>query len=133
MGCCAGGFQDPEMEECQNIEEIIKLIKQRMEGYTSEKENIDIYLQDPSSQPKGNISIYATKEELELIRYTSSKIEEEFNRAIQLLENYKDSIPLEKAIKNIKELCGSANERDFINMKYLMDDFTKYCNSHYNK
>ena len=133
MGCCGSGIPDPEIEECKSIDDLINIIETRMQSYVKEKENIDIYLQDPTSQPKGNISIYATKEELEEIRNTSSKIEEEFNRAIQLLENYKDSIPLEKAIKNIKDLCGSANERDFINMKYLMDDFTKYCNSHYNK
>ena len=31
----------------------------------------------------------------------------------------------------MKDLSGSANERDFISMKYLMDDFTKYCQNHY--
>ena len=85
MGCCGSGIPDPEMEECKSIDEIIHLIESRMQDYVKEKENIDIYLQDPTSQPKGNISIYATKEELEEIRNTSSKIEEEFTRAIQLL------------------------------------------------
>ena len=131
MGCCGGGIPDPEIEECKSIDEIINLIEQRMQGFVKEKENIDIYLQDPTSQPKGNISIYATKEELEEIRNTSSKIEEEFTRAIQLLNKYKNKIPLDKGINNMKDLSASANERDFISMKYLMDEFTKYCNSHY--
>ena len=131
MGCCGSGIPDPEMEECKSIDEIIHLIESRMQDYVKEKENIDIYLQDPTSQPKGNISIYATKEELEEIRNTSSKIEEEFTRAIQLLNKYKKKIPLDKAINSMKDLSGSANERDFISMKYLMDEFTKYCNSHY--
>ncbi len=131
MGCCGSGIPDPEMEECKSIDEIIHLIESRMQGYVKEKENIDIYLQDPTSQPKGNISIYATKEELEEIRNTSSKIEEEFTRAIQLLNKYKNKIPLDKGINNMKDLSASANERDFISMKYLMDEFTKYCNSHY--
>lgn len=131
MGCCGSGIPDPEMEECKSIDEIIHLIESRMQGYVKEKENIDIYLQDPTSQPKGNISIYATKEELEEIRNTSSKIEEEFTRAIQLLNKYKKKIPLDKAIDCMKDLSGSANERDFISMKYLMDEFTNYCKSHY--
>ncbi len=131
MGCCGGGIPDPEIEECKSIDEIINLIEQRMQGFVKEKENIDIYLQDPTSQPKGNISIYATKEELEEIRNTSSKIEEEFTRAIQLLNKYKNKIPLDKGINNMKDLSASANERDFISMKYLMDEFTEYCNSHY--
>ena len=131
MGCCGGGIPDPEIEECKSIDEIINIIEQRMQGFVKEKENIDIYLQDPTSQPKGNISIYATKEELEEIRNTSSKIEEEFTRAIQLLNKYKNKIPLDKGINNMKDLSASANERDFISMKYLMDEFTKYCNSHY--
>ena len=131
MGCCGGGIPDPEIEECKSIDEIINLIEQRMQGFVKEKENIDIYLQDPTSQPKGNISIYATKEELEEIRNTSSKIEEEFTRAIQLLNKYKNKIPLDKGINNMKDLSASANERDFISMKYLMDEFTKYCNRHY--
>ena len=131
MGCCGGGIPDPEIEECKSIDEIINLIEQRMQGFVKEKENIDIYLQDPTSQPKGNISIYATKEELEEIRNTSSKIEEEFTRGIQLLNKYKDQIPLDKGIDKMKDLCGCANERDCISMKYLMDDFTKYCQNHY--
>ena len=131
MGCCGGGIPDPEIEECKSIDEIINIIEQRMQGFVKEKENIDIYLQDPTSQPKGNISIYATKEELEEIRNTSSKIEEEFTRAIQLLNKYKNKIPLDKGINNMKDLSASANERDFISMKYLMDELTKYCNSHY--
>ena len=131
MGCCGGGIPDPEIEECKSIDEIINLIEQRMQGFVKEKENIDIYLQDPTSQPKGNISIYATKEELEEIRNTSSKIEEEFTRAIQLLNKYKNKIPLDKGINNMKDLSASANERDFISMKYLMDEFTNYCKSHY--
>ena len=131
MGCCGSGIPDPEMEECKSIDEIIHLIESRMQDYVKEKENIDIYLQDPTSQPKGNISIYATKEELEEIRNTSSKIEEEFTRAIQLLNKYKKKIPLDKAIDCMKDLSGSANERDFISMKYLMDEFTNYCKSHY--
>ena len=68
---------------------------------------------------------------LEEIRNTSSKIEEEFTRAIQLLNKYKNKIPLDKGINNMKDLSASANERDFISMKYLMDELTKYCNSHY--
>ena len=131
MGCCGSGIPDPEMEECKSIDEIIHLIESRMQDYVKEKENIDIYLQDPTSQPKGNISIYATKEELEEIRNTSSKIEEEFTRAIQLLNKYKNKIPLDKGINNMKDLSASANERDFISMKYLMDEFTNYCKSHY--
>ena len=131
MGCCGSGIPDPEIEECKSIDDLINIIETRMQSYVKEKENIDIYLQDPTSQPKGNISIYATKEELEEIRNTSSKIEEEFTRAIQLLNKYKNKIPLDKGINNMKDLSASANERDFISMKYLMDEFTKYCNSHY--
>ena len=131
MGCCGSGIPDPEIEECKSIDDLINIIETRMQSYVKEKENIDIYLQDPTSQPIGNISIYATKEELEEIRNTSSKIEEEFTRAIQLLNKYKNKIPLDKGINNMKDLSASANERDFISMKYLMDEFTKYCNSHY--
>ena len=131
MGCCGSGIPDPEIEECKSIDDLINIIETRMQSYVKEKENIDIYLQDPTSQPKGNISIYATKEELEEIRNTSSKIEEEFTRAIQLLNKYKKKIPLDKAIDCMKDLSGSANERDFISMKYLMDEFTNYCKSHY--
>ena len=131
MGCCGSGIPDPEIEECKSIDDLINIIETRMQSYVKEKENIDIYLQDPTSQPIGNISIYATKEELEEIRNTSSKIEEEFTRAIQLLNKYKNKIPLDKGINNMKDLSASANERDFISMKYLMDEFTKYCNRHY--
>ena len=131
MGCCGSGIPDPEIEECKSIDDLINIIETRMQSYVKEKENIDIYLQDPTSQPIGNISIYATKEELEEIRNTSSKIEEEFTRAIQLLNKYKKKIPLDKAIDCMKDLSGSANERDFISMKYLMDEFTNYCKSHY--
>ena len=121
------GMEDKELEKCKKIDEVIDIINSRKEEYLSYKENIDIHFKDNTNFPSENVAVIGRKNTLQEIRESSSQIEEQFDKGLNLLNKYNKKIPINKAIKYMKEASAKANQRDVEGMKKAISEFEDYC------
>ena len=116
--CCGNNYIDPEIEECQNINDLKILLEGREIPLTKEKENYDNNL---------NNNIIDVNRKLDEV----NNVLKEYQRIIDLLVKYERKINVVKVKKFIYSICNFANEKDYASMKYIIDKLEEYCISHY--
>jgi len=126
--CCGADLTDPELENANNIDEIIEILKNRENEFLQKKDSLNQYLSNDNTKLPPNISPYATKNEIEEMYIKSSKIYDEYKRAIEILEVFKYKLKKNVVIDETKKLSKFAREDDYLSMKYLNNDLTNYCN-----
>ncbi len=57
--CCGQDLIDPEIDACDDFEQLLGVISERKQSYENEIKNITEYLANNKMKPKGKISIYS--------------------------------------------------------------------------
>lgn len=127
--CCRNqNYLEPEIEQCNNIQEIKQLLEEKKKDLIKEKE---IYNNKYSSLDKDETE---RSEQLNFNNKNTSfnKSLEEYDRLINLFMKYENKI---KNIFKVKKLVNNiytfAKKTDYASMKYIIDDIENYCISHY--
>ena len=123
--CCVSNYIDPEIEECENVNELKQILEDKKIPLIKDKENFDILLNNNKENiENNNFEINEKNNEIQ-------KVLEEYQRIINLLVKYEKKINVIKIKKLIHSICVFGNEKDFASMKFIIDKIENYCVSHY--
>ena len=123
-------YPDPQVENLQNVDELIKLLKTRAGEFSQKVESITAYFKNPENVPD-NVYIFAKKDELTKLKKNSEDILNQFNKFIDVINKYKDKINLSKAKDKTKKISRFAVEENIKEMKEIVDEYVKDCNKSY--
>ena len=123
-------YPDPQVENLQNVDELIKLLNTRAGEFSQKVESITAYFKNPENVPD-NVYIFAKKDELTKLKKNSEDILNQFNKFIDVINKYKDKINLSKAKDKTKKISRFAVEENIKEMKEIVDEYVKDCNKSY--
>ncbi len=123
-------YPDSNVENLKNADELIKLLNIRAGEFSQKVESIDAYFKNPKNVPD-NVYIYAKKDELKKLKKNSEDILTEYNKFIDVITKYKDKINISKAKDKTKKISKFAVEENIKEMKEVVDDYVKDCESSY--
>ena len=123
-------YPDPQVENLQNVDELIKLLNTRAGEFSQKVESIKAYFKNPENVPD-NVYIFAKKDELTKLKKNSEDILTEYNKFIDVINKYKNKINLSKAKDKTKKISKFAVEENIKEMKEIVDVYVKDCNKSY--
>ena len=121
--CCGNNYIDPEIEECENVNDLKQILEDKKIPLIKEKENYGILLNNNNIE-NNNFEINEKNNEIK-------NVLEQYERIIDLLVKYEKKINVNKIKKLIHSICNFGNEKDFGSMKFIIDRIENYCVSHY--
>lgn len=122
--CCRNkNYIEPEIEKCQNINDLQNVVEIKKNSLIKERENYQI---------NNFESERSDKLFLDNINTAINKSIEQFDRLVNLLMKYEKKIKnLFKIKKLVNNICNFGQEKDYASMKYIIDDIENYCITHY--
>ena len=122
--CCRNkNYIEPEIEKCQNINDLQNVVEIKKNSLIKERENYQI---------NNFESERSDKLFLDNINTAINKSIEQFDRLVNLLIKYEKKIKnLFKIKKLVNNICNFGQEKDYASMKYIIDDIENYCITHY--
>ena len=122
--CCRNkNYIEPEIEKCQNINDLQNVVEIKKNSLIKERENYQI---NNFKNEKSD------KLFLDNINTAINKSIEQFDRLVNLLMKYEKKIKnLFKIKKLVNNICNFGQEKDYASMKYIIDDIENYCITHY--
>ena len=122
--CCRNkNYIEPEIEKCQNINDLQNVVEIKKNSLIKEGENYQI---------NNFESERSDKLFLDNINTAINKSIEQFDRLVNLLMKYEKKIKnLFKIKKLVNNICNFGQEKDYASMKYIIDDIENYCITHY--
>ena len=122
--CCRNkNYIEPEIEKCQNINDLQNVVEIKKNSLIKERENYQI---------NNFESERSDKLFLDNINTAINKRIEQFDRLVNLLMKYEKKIKnLFKIKKLVNNICNFGQEKDYASMKYIIDDIENYCITHY--
>ena len=122
--CCRNkNYIEPEIEKCQNINDLQNVVENKKNSLIKERENYQI---------NNFESERSDKLFLDNINTAINKSIEQFDRLVNLLMKYEKKIKnLFKIKKLVNNICNFGQEKDYASMKYIIDDIENYCITHY--
>lgn len=122
--CCRNkNYIEPEIEKCQNINDLKNVVENKKNSLIKERENYQI---------NNFESERSDKLFLDNINTAINKSIEQFDRLVNLLMKYEKKIKnLFKIKKLVNNICNFGQEKDYASMKYIIDDIENYCITHY--
>ena len=122
--CCRNkNYLEPEIEKCQNINDLQNVVEIKKNSLIKERENYQI---------NNFESERSDKLFLDNINTAINKSIEQFDRLVNLLMKYEKKIKnLFKIKKLVNNICNFGQEKDYASMKYIIDDIENYCITHY--
>ena len=122
--CCRNkNYIEPEIEKCQNINDLQNVVEIKKNSLIKERENYQI---------NNFESERSDKLFLDNINTSINKSVEQYDRLVNLLMKYEKKIKnLFKIKKLVNNICNFGQEKDYASMKYIIDDIENYCITHY--
>ena len=122
--CCRNkNYIEPEIEKCQNINDLQNVVEIKKNSLIKERENYQI---------NNFESERSDKLFLDNINTSINKSLEQYDRLANLLMKYEKKIKnLFKIKKLVNNICNFGQEKDYASMKYIIDDIENYCITHY--
>ena len=122
--CCRNkNYIEPEIEKCQNINDLQNVVEIKKNSLIKERENYQI---------NNFESERSDKLFLDNINTAINKSIEQFDRLVNLLMKYEKKIKnMFKIKKLVNNICNFGQEKDYASMKYIIDDIENYCITHY--
>ena len=121
--CCFSNYVDPEIEECENVNDLKQILQDKTIPLIKEKENYESLL-NYNNIENNTFEINEKNNEIK-------NVLEQYQRIIDLLVKYEKKINVNKIKKLINSICNFGNEKDFGSMKFIIDRIENYCASHY--
>ena len=122
--CCRNkNYIEPEIEKCQNINDLQNVVEIKKNSLIKERENYQI---------NNFESERSDKLFLDNINTSINKSVEQYDRLVNLLMKYEKKIKnMFKIKKLVNNICNFGKEKDYASMKYIIDDIENYCITHY--
>ena len=122
--CCRNkNYIEPEIEKCQNINDLQNVVEIKKNSLIKERENYQI---------NNFESERSDKLFLDNINTSINKSVEQYDRLVNLLMKYENKIKnMFKIKKLVNNICNFGQEKDYASMKYIIDDIENYCITHY--
>jgi hypothetical protein len=122
--CCRNkNYIEPEIEKCQNINDLQNVVENKKNSLIKERENYQI---------NNFESERSDKLFLDNINTSINKSLEQYDRLANLLMKYETKIKnMFKLKKLVNNICNFGQEKDYASMKYIIDDIENYCITHY--
>ena len=122
--CCRNkNYIEPEIEKCQNINDLQNVVEIKKNSLIKERENYQI---------NNFESERSDKLFLDNINTSNNKSLEQYDRLANLLMKYEKKIKnMFKLKKLVNNICNFGQEKDYASMKYIIDDIENYCITHY--
>jgi hypothetical protein len=122
--CCRNkNYIEPEIEKCQNINDLKNVVENKKNSLIKERENYQI---------NNFESERSDKLFLDNINTSINKSVEQYDRLVNLLMKYEKKIKnMFKIKKLVNNICNFGQEKDYASMKYIIDDIENYCITHY--
>ena len=122
--CCRNkNYIEPEIEKCQNINDLKNVVENKKNSLIKERENYQI---------NNFESERSDKLFLDNINTSINKSVEQYDRLVILLMKYEKKIKnMFKIKKLVNNICNFGQEKDYASMKYIIDDIENYCITHY--
>ena len=125
--CCRNkNYIEPEIEKCQNINDLKNVVENKKNSLIKERENYQINNFESERSDKlflDNINTSIT---------SINKSVEQYDRLVNLLMKYEKKIKnMFKIKKLVNNICNFGQEKDYASMKYIIDDIENYCITHY--
>ena len=122
--CCRNkNYIEPEIEKCQNINDLQNVVEIKKNSLIKERENYQI---------NNFESERSDKLFLDNINTSINKSVEQYDRLVNLLMKYEKKIKnMFKIKKLVNNICNFGQEKDYASMKYIIDDIENYCITHY--
>ena len=122
--CCRNkNYIEPEIEKCQNINDLQNVVENKKNSLIKERENYQI---------NNFESERSDKLFLDNINTSINKSVEQYDRLVNLLMKYEKKIKnMFKIKKLVNNICNFGQEKDYASMKYIIDDIENYCITHY--
>ena len=112
--CCRNkNYIEPEIEKCQNINDLKNVVENKKNSLIKERENYQI---------NNFESERSDKLFLDNINTSINKSVEQYDRLVNLLMKYEKKIKnMFKIKKLVNNICNFGQEKDYASMKYIIE------------